>query len=59
MQEKPNQVSFTVGKDNKKLLNELAPKLGCKSRSDLLKQIIEQWLFTNKFILLIKNEKRK
>jgi len=59
MSQKPNQVSFTLGKPNRDLLDKAYKKLGCKSRSDLLKIIVEQWLFTNKLLLLIENAKPK
>jgi len=57
--QKPNQVSFTLGEDNINLLEE-AYKIeetyknyGCKSRSDLLRKIIDDWIFANKPLILL------
>jgi len=57
MSKKPNQISFSVGEDNIKLLDKAFKKYGCSSRSELLKKIIENWIFTNKPLILIKNGK--
>ena len=51
--QKPNQVSFTLGEDNIQLLEEAYENYGCKSRSDLLKKIIADWIFANKPLILL------
>lgn len=57
MSKKPNQLSFTIGKDNIELLDKAFKIYDCNSRSDLLKKIVENWIFTNKPFILIKNGK--
>ncbi len=57
MSKKPNQISFTIGEDNIKLLDKAYKRYGCDSRSELLKKIIENWLFTNKPFIVMKNGK--
>jgi len=58
MSKKPNQVAFTLGEENIKILDDAYEKFDCSSRSELLKRIIENWLFQNKLsILLTKNGK--
>lgn len=59
MSKKPNQVPFTLGKPNIELLDKAYKKFGCKSRSELLKTIVEQWLFTNRLLILMQNEEPK
>lgn len=60
MSKKPNQVSFTLGEENIKLLENAHQFYGCPSRSELLKKIIEEWIFANRPLIsiLIKNGKR-
>jgi metal-responsive CopG/Arc/MetJ family transcriptional regulator len=55
MSKKPNQVAFTLGEDNIKLLDNAFKKYDCSSRSELLKKIIENWIFSNKPFIMIKN----
>ena len=57
MSTKPNQVSFTLGEGNIKLLDKAYGKYDCPSRSELLKKIIENWLFQNKPFIIMKNGK--
>jgi len=54
---KENQVSITIGKGNKDLLKSAYKLYGCKSRSDLIKKIIDNWLFTNKPFIVMKDGK--
>ncbi|MBT4165794.1 hypothetical protein HOE04_02030 [archaeon] len=54
---KENQVSFTVGKNNIKLLDGAFKLYGCNSRSELMKKIIENWVFNNKPFIDISNGK--
>lgn len=56
---KPNQVSFTLGEDNINLLEKAYQSYGCKSRSELMKKILEDWIFTNKPLILILNKNGK
>lgn len=53
MTTKPNQVSFTLGEENIQLLDEAFETYGCPSRSDLMKKIIEDWIFANKPLILL------
>jgi metal-responsive CopG/Arc/MetJ family transcriptional regulator len=57
MANKPNQVSFSVGEENIGILDKAYKKYGCSSRSELLKRIIENWIFTNKPLIIMKNGK--
>lgn len=59
MSKKPNQVPFTLGEENIKLVDEAYEFYGCRSRSELLKKIIGEWIFANKplIALLRKNGK--
>jgi hypothetical protein len=50
---KPNQVAFTLGEDNINLLEGAYRNYGCKSRSELMKKIIEDWIFSNKPLILL------
>ena len=53
MSKKPNQVAFTLGAENIKMLDYAYEKFDCTSRSELLKKIIENWLFQNKLSILM------
>lgn len=57
MSQKPNQLCFSLDKENRDLL-KIAEKKYNLSRSKLLNKIIEGWLFSNK-LNLIENGKSK
>ena len=57
MSKKPNQISFSVGEENIEVLDRAYKKYDCSSRSELLKKIIENWIFTNKPLIIMKNGK--